>query len=158
MKAADIAAKIGYHYLRKGYYNFQIWKEAMIDKLGQFLSEKAHMVADEISRFFEEIWNENFDSSLYAQYINLSGGSLKKENNDKQSPEAQYSELDYDAENLTEAQQLATDAVMAALNDNPELDVAIATDEEVEAQKRRSGKVPWISIIEIFFVPLQKFL
>ena len=62
--------------------------------------------------------------------------------------ELQYSELDYDAENLTEAQQLATDAVMAALNDNPELDVAIATDEEVEEMMEGRGDAELMATAE----------
>ena len=36
---------------------------------------------------------------------------------ERNTPEAQYSELDYDTDNLTDAQQLATNTVLSALND-----------------------------------------
>jgi len=36
---------------------------------------------------------------------------------ERNTPEAQYEELDYDTDNLTDAQQLATDAVLGALDD-----------------------------------------
>lgn len=36
---------------------------------------------------------------------------------ERNTPEAQYTELDYDTDNLTDAQQLATDAVLGALDD-----------------------------------------
>ncbi len=75
-----------------------------------------------------------------AKYANMESGRKvtinEQEDEDDTTPEAQYDELGYDAANLTEAQQLATDALIEALNDNTDLEVAIATDEEIEVQKK----------------------
>ncbi len=48
---------------------------------------------------------------------------------DTDTPEAQYDELDYDPQNLTPAQQLATDAVVESLRGTTGLDITIDADE-----------------------------
>ena len=55
--------------------------------------------------------------------------SDKKPKKTEEEPEKQLLNLEYDAE-LTDAQQLATSALIEALNDNTDLDVFLATDEE----------------------------
>lgn len=49
------------------------------------------------------------------------------------TPEAQYDELDYDTDNLTDAQQLATDAVLGALDDAG-ISVERVSEEEAERE------------------------
>ena len=52
---------------------------------------------------------------------------------ERNTPEAQYDELDYDTDNLTDAQQLATDAVFGALNDAG-ISVERVSEEEAERE------------------------
>lgn len=52
---------------------------------------------------------------------------------ERNTPEAQYDELDYDTDNLTDAQQLATDAVLGALDDAG-ISVERVSEEEAERE------------------------
>ena len=54
-----------------------------------------------------------------------------------ESAEAQYSELDYDTDNLTDAQQLATDTVLSALND---AGISIKRVSEEQAEREVSAQ------------------
>lgn len=63
--------------------------------------------------------------------------SDKKQGKSEEETEKQYDELDYDARNLTDAQQVATDALVDALRDNTGIDVTIATEEEIVSKAGR---------------------
>ncbi len=69
-----------------------------------------------------------------AKYANQSSGrkvELNEQDDEEETPEAQITSLDYPQfTNQTEAQQLATAALVEVLNDNTDLDVFLATDEE----------------------------
>ncbi len=52
---------------------------------------------------------------------------------ERNTPEAQYTELDYDTDNLTDAQQLATDTVLDAL-DNAGIPVERVSEEQAERE------------------------
>lgn len=71
----------------------------------------------------EEIGNRLYDT--------LMGG--KELPGTSNTSEAQYDELDYDSDNLTDAQQLATDAVILAL-DNAGIETEVVSDEEANAE------------------------
>ena len=71
-----------------------------------------------------------------AKYANQSSGrvvTLNEQEDEEETPEAQITSLDYPQfRNQTEAQQLATAALVEVLNDNTDLDVFLATDEEAK--------------------------
>ena len=74
-----------------------------------------------------------------AKYAGKGSGKdvelVQQEDEDEtgEEPEAQIYELPaYSTDQMTEAQQLATDAVIEALNDNTDLEVFMATDEEAK--------------------------
>lgn len=89
----------------------------------------------------EEIGNRLYDTLM-------GGKELPGMSN---TPEAQYDELDYDSENLTDAQQFATDAVMQAL-DNAGIETEIVSEEtakaEVEKQQSDSSVRLMLQIME----------
>lgn len=71
-----------------------------------------------------------------AKYANQSSGRKvelnEQEDEEESAPEAQIDNLDYPQfTNLTEAQRLATRALIETLNDNTDLDVFFATDEQM---------------------------
>lgn len=97
--------------------------------------EKAQALVDE---YTEKMQDELAEKE--AKYANMSSGRAvtfnEQDDENETTSEAQYDKLNYTPVNMTEAQQLATSAVIEALNDNTDLDVFLATDEEVEAQKK----------------------
>ena len=79
--------------------------------------EKAQTLVDEYTKKMQAELAEK-----EAKYANQSHNSVNLDKMDSEddttdTPEAQYDELDYDTDNLTDAQQLATDAVLGALDD-----------------------------------------
>ncbi len=71
-----------------------------------------------------------------AKYANMSSGRAvtlnEQDDEEETTPEAQITNLDYPQfANQTEAQQLATAALVEVLNDNTDLDVFLATDEQM---------------------------
>lgn len=60
--------------------------------------------------------------------------------------EAQYEELDYDTDNLTDAQQLATDAVLGAL-DNAGISVERVSEEEAEREVEKEKSESSVRLI-----------
>lgn len=74
--------------------------------------EKAQTLVDEYTKKMQAELAEK-----EAKYANQSHNSVNLDKMDSEddttdTPEAQYDELDYDTDNLTDAQQLATDAVL----------------------------------------------
>ena len=106
------------------------------------------------------IFKDVYDGDYTTDYVALSPNQIKSatsnngsfsENSDdirfsiigeRNTPEAQYDELDYDTDNLTDAQQLATDAVLGAL-DEAGISVERVSEEdaerEVEKEKSESS-------------------
>ena len=97
--------------------------------------EKAQALVDE---YTEKMQDELAEKE--AKYANMSSGravTLNEQDDEEETPEAQITSLDYPQfANQTEAQQLATAALVEVLNDNTYLDVFLASDEDVEAQKK----------------------
>lgn len=91
--------------------------------------EKAQALVDE---YTEKMQDELAEKE--AKYANMSSGravTLNEQDDEEETPEAQITSLDYPQfANQTEAQQLATAALVEVLNDNTDLDVLLATDEE----------------------------
>lgn len=91
--------------------------------------EKAQALVDE---YTEKMQDELAEKE--AKYANMSSGravTLNEQDDEEEAPEAQITNLDYPQfANQTEAQQLATAALVEILNDNTDLDVFLATDEE----------------------------
>lgn len=97
------------------------------------------------------IFKDVYDGDYTTDYVALSPNQIKSatsnngsfsENSDdirfsiigeRNTPEAQYDELDYDTDNLTDAQQLATDAVLGAL-DEAGISVERVSEEEAERE------------------------
>lgn len=95
------------------------------------------------------IFRNVYDGDYTTDYVALSPDQIKSatdnngsfsENSDDirfsittDTPEAQYDELDYDTDNLTDAQQLATDAVLGALDDAG-ISVERVSEEEAERE------------------------
>ena len=101
--------------------------------------EKAQTLVDEYTKKMQAELAEK-----EAKYANRSHNSVNLDKMDSEddatdTAEAQYDELDYDTDNLTDAQQLATDAVLGALNDAG-ISVERVSEEqaerEVAAQKK----------------------
>ena len=97
--------------------------------------EKAQELVD---KYTEKMQDELAEKE--AKYANMSSGRAvtfnEQDDENETTSEAQYDKLNYTPVNMTEAQQLATSALVEVLNDNTDLDVFLATDEEVEAQKK----------------------
>lgn len=91
--------------------------------------EKAQALVNE---YTEKMQDELAEKE--AKYANMSSGrtvTLNEQDDEEETPEAQITNLDYPQfANQTEAQQLATAALVEVLNDNTDLDVFLATDEE----------------------------
>lgn len=106
------------------------------------------------------IFKDVYDGDYTTDYVALSPNQIKSatsnngsfsENSDdirfsiigrRNTPEAQYDELDYDTDNLTDAQQLATDAVLGALDDagiSVERVSGEQAEREVEKEKSESS-------------------
>lgn len=101
--------------------------------------EKAQTLVDEYTKKMQAELAEK-----EAKYANQSHNSVNLDKMDSEddvtdTAEAQYDELDYDTDNLTDAQQLATDAVLGALDDAG-ISVERVSEEqaerEVAAQKK----------------------
>lgn len=101
--------------------------------------EKAQTLVDEYTKKMQAELAEK-----EAKYANQSHNSVNLDKMDSEddvtdTAEAQYDELDYDTDNLTDAQQLATDAVLGALDDAG-ISVECVSEEqaerEVAAQKK----------------------
>lgn len=95
--------------------------------------EKAQTLVDEYTKKMQAELAEK-----EAKYANQSHNSVNLDKMDSEddatdSAEAQYDELDYDTDNLTDAQQLATDAVFGALNDAG-ISVERVSEEEAERE------------------------
>lgn len=103
------------------------------------------------------IFKDVYDGDYTTDYVALSPNQIKSatsnngsfsENSDdirfsiigrRNTPEAQYDELDYDTDNLTDAQQLATDAVLGALDDaGISVERVSEKDAEREVEKDKS--------------------
>lgn len=65
---------------------------------------------------------------------------------ERNTPEAQYDELDYDTDNLTDAQQLATDAVLGALDDAG-ISVERVSEEEAEREVEKEKSESSVRLI-----------
>ena len=65
---------------------------------------------------------------------------------ERNTPEVQYDELDYDTDNLTDAQQLATDAVLGALDDAG-ISVERVSDEEAEREVEKEKSESSVRLI-----------
>lgn len=65
---------------------------------------------------------------------------------ERNTPEAQYDELDYDTDNLTDAQQLATNAVLGAL-DNAGISVERVSEEEAEREVEKEKSESSVRLI-----------
>ena len=98
--------------------------------------DKARALVDDYTKKMQEELAEK--EAKYANQASARKVELNEEQDeDETTPEAQITDLDYPSyANQTEAQQLATSAIIEALNDNTDLDVSLATDEEIEAQKK----------------------
>ena len=95
--------------------------------------EKAQTLVDEYTKKMQAELAEK-----EAKYANQSHNSVNLDKMDSEddttdTPEAQYDELDYDTDNLTDAQQLATDAVLGALDDAG-ISVERVSEEEAERE------------------------
>ena len=95
--------------------------------------EKAQTLVDEYTKKMQAELAEK-----EAKYANQSHNSVNLDKMDSEddatdTAEAQYDELDYDTDNLTDAQQLATDAVLGAL-DNAGISVERVSEEEAERE------------------------
>lgn len=111
--------------------------------------EKAQALVDE---YTEKMQDELAEKE--AKYANMSSGravTLNEQDDEEETPEAQIDNLDYPQfTNQTEAQQLATAALVEVLNDNTDLDVFLVTDEEAQEIQTNTGEfendVPEFSI------------
>ena len=95
--------------------------------------EKAQTLVDEYTKKMQAELAEK-----EAKYANQSRNSVNLDAMDSEddatdTPEAQYTELDYDADNLTDAQQLATDTILYAL-DNAGISVERVSEEQAERE------------------------
>lgn len=95
--------------------------------------EKAQTLVDEYTKKMQAELAEK-----EAKYANQSHNSVNLDKMDSEddttdAPEAQYDELDYYTDNLTDAQQLATDAVLGALDDAG-ISVERVSEEEAERE------------------------
>lgn len=107
--------------------------------------EKAKALVEEYTKKMQEELAEKEAkyASITKHAVNLSemdaedDATDEEDSESEESPEAQYDELDYDARNLTDAQQVATDALVDALRDNTGIDVTIATEEEIASKAGR---------------------
>lgn len=95
--------------------------------------EKAQTLVDEYTKKMQAELAEK-----EAKYANQSHNSVNLDKMDSEddttdTAEAQYDELDYDTDNLTDAQQLATDAVLGALDDAG-ISVERVSEEEAERE------------------------
>ena len=95
--------------------------------------EKAQTLVDEYTKKMQAELAEK-----EAKYANQSRNSVNLDAMDSEddatdTPEAQYTELDYDADNLTDAQQLATDTILYAL-DNAGIPVERVSEEQAERE------------------------
>lgn len=112
---------------------------------------KARALVDEYTKKMQEELAEK-----EAKYADKSKNAVNLDKMDSEedttdAPEAQYDELDYDSENLTDAQQLATDAVMQAL-DNAGIETEVVSEgtarAEVEKQQSDSSVRLMLQIME----------
>ena len=71
---------------------------------------------------------------------------MDSEDDTTDTPEAQYDELDYDTDNLTDAQQLATDAVLGALDDAG-ISVERVSEEEAEREVKKEKSESSVRLI-----------
>lgn len=95
--------------------------------------EKAQTLVDEYTKKMQAELAEK-----EAKYANQSHNSVNLDKMDSEddatdTAEAQYDELDYDTDKLTDAQQLATDAVLGALDDAG-ISVERVSEEEAERE------------------------
>ena len=93
--------------------------------------DKARALVDDYTKKMQEELAEK--EAKYANQASSRKVELNEEQDeDETTPEAQITDLDYPSyANQTEAQQLATSAIIEALNDNTDLDVSLATDEDI---------------------------
>lgn len=107
--------------------------------------EKAQALVDE---YTEKMQDELAEKE--AKYANMSSGravTLNEQDDEEETPEAQITDLNYPQfRNQTEAQQLATAALVEVLNDNTDLDVFLATDEEAQ-KKSLSETATWSELM-----------
>lgn len=103
--------------------------------------EKAQALVDE---YTEKMQDELAEKE--AKYANMSSGRAvtfnEQDDENETTSEAQITNLDYPQfANQTEAQQLATAALVEVLNDNTDLDVFLATDEEAQEIQTNTGEI-----------------
>ncbi len=108
--------------------------------------EKAQTLVDEYTKKMQAELAEK-----EAKYANQSHNSVNLDKMDSEddatdSAEAQYDELDYDTDNLTDAQQLATDAVLGAL-DNAGISVERVSEEEAEREVEKEKSESSVRLI-----------
>lgn len=108
--------------------------------------EKAQTLVDEYTKKMQAELAEK-----EAKYANQSHNSVNLDKMDSEddttdTAEAQYDELDYDTDNLTDAQQLATDAVLGAL-DNAGISVERVSEEEAEREVEKEKSESSVRLI-----------
>ena len=108
--------------------------------------EKAQTLVDEYTKKMQAELAEK-----EAKYANQSHNSVNLDKMDSEDDatdtvEAQYEELDYDTDNLTDAQQLATDTVLDAL-DNAGIPVERVSEEEAEREVEKEKSESSVRLI-----------
>ena len=115
--------------------------------------DKARALVDEYTKKMQEELAEK-----EAKYADKSKNAVNLDKMDSEedatdTPEAQYDELDYDSDNLTDAQQLATDAVMQAL-DNAGIETEVVSEKTAIAEVEKE-KPLGTEIVELMSSPLK---